>query len=73
MIGLGEKFIDAGEHMIADIPFDIARPEDITLERILIIDINRQPININEIEIIYELSSFYPVRLYSISKLSESI
>ena len=49
----GQKFIDAGEHMIADIPFQITRPEDITLERMLIIDINRQMLGLNEIEIIY--------------------
>jgi hypothetical protein len=49
----GQKFIDAGDHMIADIPFEITRPEDITLEKLLIIDINRQALDINEIEIIY--------------------
>ncbi len=70
---MGEKFIDAGEHMIADIPFDIARPEDITLERILIIDINRQPVNLNEIEIIYGTPSFNSAGLYSLSELSKSI
>jgi hypothetical protein len=49
----GEKFIDAGENMLADIPFQISRPEDITLEKILLIDINRQAVMLNEVEIIY--------------------
>jgi hypothetical protein len=49
----GSKTIDAGEHMIGDIPFQITRPEDITLDKILIIDINRKELNLTDIEIIY--------------------
>jgi hypothetical protein len=49
----GQKIIPSGEHMLGDIPFQITRPEDITLERILLIDEFRQPVTLNEVEIIY--------------------
>jgi hypothetical protein len=57
----GEKIIEAGEHMIADIPFRISRPEDILLERLLIIDVNRQELGLNEVEIIYESPDAVPL------------
>ncbi len=48
----GNKFIDEGSHMIADIPFQISNPDLISLERILMIDVNRKSLNLNDVEII---------------------
>ncbi|MFI5237757.1 MAG: T9SS type A sorting domain-containing protein, partial [Ignavibacteriales bacterium] len=49
----GQKIIPSGEHMLGDIPFQITRPQDITLERIFLVDEFRQPVTLNEVEIIY--------------------
>ena len=49
----GQKIIESGEHMMADIPFQITRPEDISIERIFLVDEYRQPVILNELEIIY--------------------
>jgi len=49
----GKKIIKAGENCLADMPFHITRPEDITIEKIILIDVNRQKIVEDEVEIIY--------------------
>jgi hypothetical protein len=50
---LGQKIIPAGKHLLADIPFLISRPEDITVDKFLLIDVNRNRIIETEVEIIY--------------------
>ena len=57
----GQKIIPSGEHMLADIPFQTSRPEDITLERIFLVDEFRQPVTLNEVEIIYETPPSIPL------------
>jgi hypothetical protein len=57
----GQKIIPSGEHMLADIPFQITIPEDISLERIFLVDEFRQPVTLNEVEIIYEAPSSIPL------------
>jgi hypothetical protein len=47
------KVIKNGEQFLADMPFHITRPEDITIEKFIIIDVNRQKIVDNQVEIIY--------------------
>lgn len=49
----GEKVIKAGKNYLANIPFNINTPEDITIEKLYLVDVNRQKISGNEIEIIY--------------------
>lgn len=57
----GQKIIPSGEHMLADIPFQVTRPEDILLERIFLVDEFRQPVTLNEVEIIYETPPSIPL------------
>ncbi len=57
----GQKIIPSGEHMLADIPFQITIPEDISLERIFLVDEFRQPVTLNEVEIIYEAPPSIPL------------
>ena len=47
------KVIKTGEQFLADMPFHITRPEDITIEKFILIDVNRQKIVENQVEIIY--------------------
>ena len=47
------KVIKNGEQFLADMPFHITRPEDITIEKFILIDVNRQKIVENQVEIIY--------------------
>jgi len=49
----GIKVIKAGENLLADIPLIIDYPEEFTVEKLIIIDINRQRIMDAEVEIIY--------------------
>jgi len=57
----GKKVIKAGEHFLADMPFHITRPEDITIEMFILIDVNRQKIVDNQVEIIYGNPSSLPL------------
>lgn len=49
----GEKMIQTGEHLLADMPFNISNPERIKIEKLIIIDINRQKLVESEVEVIY--------------------
>ena len=49
-----EKVLKAGEKILAEIPFYISRPEDITIEKLIFEDTNGQRIIDNQVEIIYE-------------------
>jgi len=50
---MGLKVIKSGENILADMPFNISNPEAITIEKIILIDVNRQRITNSEVEIIY--------------------
>ena len=50
---LATKYIDAGEHFMADMPFVISNPEDITIRKLILVDINKQKLGYIEVEIIY--------------------
>jgi len=56
-----EKVFEAGENILADMPFHITRPKDITLEKLILEDINRQRVVQNQVEIIYEFPPTLPV------------
>jgi hypothetical protein len=49
----GEKIIKSGDHLLADIPFNISNPELVNLTKIILIDANRQKITNTRVEIIY--------------------
>lgn len=49
----GEKVIKSGKNYLANLPFNIPVPEDITIEKIHLVDVNRQRIPNSSIEIIY--------------------
>ena len=50
---LGEKSIEAGEHFMAEIPFAMSNPEKVTLDKLILVDVNRQKIINIHTEIIY--------------------
>lgn len=58
----GIKVINSGERLLADIPFRISNPESITIEKVILIDINRHRVMDDEIEIeiIYGDPPFIP-------------
>jgi hypothetical protein len=49
----GEKVIKAGERFVADIPFNIRNPENLVLQNLILIDVNRERLVNNQLEIIY--------------------
>jgi hypothetical protein len=50
---LGQKYIDAGVHFMADMPFVISNPEQINLHKIILVDINTQKVMNVEVNLIY--------------------
>ena len=48
----GEKIINSGEHLLADIPFSISNPELINVAKLILIDTNRKKITNSQVEII---------------------
>jgi hypothetical protein len=57
----GTKVFETGENLLADMPFHITRPEDITIEKLILIDVNRQKIVDNEVVIIYGTPPSLPI------------
>jgi hypothetical protein len=49
----GEKMIQTGEHLLADMPFNISNPDEIDIEKLILIDINRQKLIESEVEVVY--------------------
>ncbi len=49
----GEKVIKSGKNYLASFPFNILEPENITIEKIHLVDVNRQRITNSAVEIIY--------------------
>jgi len=48
----GNKVFEAGENLLAEMPFNITSPEDIKIEKLILVDKNRQKIVEYEFEII---------------------
>jgi len=57
----GVKVIKSGENFLADIPMIINNPEEIIIEKLIIIDINRQRVMDAEVEIIYGIPPSLPL------------
>ena len=50
---LGKKFIAPGEHLMADLPFDLVNPEDVTLDKLILVDVEREKLPRIQVETIY--------------------
>jgi len=50
---LATKYIEAGEHFMADMPFMISNPEEITLRNLILVDTDRNKLGYIEVELIY--------------------
>jgi hypothetical protein len=50
---LGEKYVEAGEHFMVQVPFVISNPEEITLEKLILVDMNVEKVVNMQAEIIY--------------------
>ncbi|MBV6419291.1 MAG: hypothetical protein DAHOPDDO_00507 [Ignavibacteriaceae bacterium] len=50
---LGEKYIEQGEHFLAEMPFTLDKPENVTIEKIVVVDVNREKLEKIQVEIIY--------------------
>ncbi len=53
---LGQAVIPAGENYVANLPFEIENPQDITLDKIVLVNTSRQKIGSIFVEIIYSPS-----------------
>ncbi|MBT8390666.1 MAG: T9SS type A sorting domain-containing protein, partial [Ignavibacteria bacterium] len=57
----GEKIIKAGNNFVAYIPFSITYPENLELQNLILIDVNRQRLKDSQFEIIYEYPPSLPL------------
>ncbi|MBK9097974.1 MAG: T9SS type A sorting domain-containing protein [bacterium] len=57
----GLKTIKSGENFISDIPLFISNPAEVSIEKLILIDINRQRIFDAEIEIVYGTPLYIPL------------
>ena len=51
---LAVKYIEPGEHFMADMPFTLTNYEDVILDKLILVDINTQRVMKIEVNIIYE-------------------
>jgi hypothetical protein len=51
---LGQKYIEVGTHFMADMPFIITNPEEVTLDKLVLVDMNTQRVMNIQVNIIYE-------------------
>jgi hypothetical protein len=50
---LGEVFLAPGKHLIADLPFQLINPDDVVLDKIILVDVNREKVNGLQAKLIY--------------------
>ncbi len=50
---LGEKYLEAGEHFLAEMPFTLSNPEKVTLDKLILVNVDREKILNLQAEIIY--------------------
>ena len=50
----GEKYIKAGEHFMADMPFVLDKPENVSLDKLILVDTNREKLTDLIFELIYD-------------------
>ncbi|MBE0570219.1 MAG: choice-of-anchor D domain-containing protein, partial [Ignavibacteriaceae bacterium] len=49
---LGMEHLEPGEHLMADMPFALKNPEKVTVENIILVDVNRQKLTKIQVEIV---------------------
>ena len=57
---LGEKFLEPGEHLMADLPFKLTKPEEVSLEKIILVDVSREKVAKIQVDIVYGNPSATP-------------
>ncbi|MBT8382929.1 MAG: T9SS type A sorting domain-containing protein, partial [Ignavibacteria bacterium] len=50
---LGEQYIESGEHFLVDMPFELNKPEEVTLDKLILVDVTREKLKKIQVEIIY--------------------
>jgi len=50
---LGEKYLETGEHFMGDMSFVLSNPEEVTLDKLIFVDVTRQKLLKIKVEIIY--------------------
>ena len=50
---MGNKYIESGQHFMADMPFNINNPQDLKLQTLILVNTDRQIIGKVQVEIIY--------------------
>ena len=50
---LGEKFIEAGEHFLAEMSFGLNKPEDVALDKLVLVDVTREKLMNIQTELVY--------------------
>jgi hypothetical protein len=58
---MGNKYIESGSHFMADMPFTINNPNDITVDRIILVNTDRTKIERIQVEIIYGQTPSLPL------------
>jgi hypothetical protein len=58
---MGNKYIESGEHFMADMPFTISNPEDLNLETLILVTTDRQIVQKVQVEIIYGQTPALPL------------
>lgn len=57
----GAKIIESGENFLAEIPFNISNPQSISIDNLILINVNRERIFNADIEIIYSEPPYIPL------------
>ncbi len=50
---IGEKYLEEGKHFMANMPFALNNPEEVLLDKLILVDVNRQKLTKIQVEIIY--------------------
>jgi hypothetical protein len=58
---LANKFIESGEHFMADMPFHINNPEELTLDKIILVNTDKQKLQKIQVEIVYGSAPSLPL------------
>jgi hypothetical protein len=57
---LGEKFIEPGEHLMAELPFTLSNPDELTLDNLILVDITREKLANIQVEVIQGNAGIIP-------------
>ena len=63
----GNAVVEAGDNLVANLPFSVSDPQGISIDKIILVDVNNNKIGIINIEIYYENAPEIPID-YSLSQ-----